>query len=176
MTHDRRKNDVTLRQHDICCFENNFLQTKVLAGSLTISKCSHLVRQLPGICRASVIPIMGNCLKGSGQDDISLLHDEESTDSPTTGEPPPPYQVQKPSNRLSRLIIFVIISSHLWRFFITGGSANLYTKSTCSSPPIRGTTDTLSSTFRPDTASPCGKIRRIEREKERVCESAYVLK
>ena len=39
---------------------------------------------------------MGNCLKGSGQDDISLLHDEESTDSPTTGEPPPPYQVHKP--------------------------------------------------------------------------------
>ena len=28
MKHERRKNDVTLRQHDICCFENNFLQTK----------------------------------------------------------------------------------------------------------------------------------------------------
>lgn len=41
---------------------------------------------------------MGNCLKSSGQDDISLLHDEESADSPTTGEPPPPYQVDKRSH------------------------------------------------------------------------------
>ena len=89
MKHERRKNDVTLRQHDNCCFENNFLQTKYWPAVC----CSHLVRQLPRICRASVIPIMGNCLKGSGQDDISLLHDEESTDSPRTGEPPPPYQV-----------------------------------------------------------------------------------
>ena len=117
--HERRKHDVTLRQHDICCFENNFSSDKVvLAGSLTISNCSHLVRHLPIICRASVIPIMGNCLKGSGQDDISLLHDEESTDSPTTGEPPPPYQVHQPLYRLSRLIIFVSISSYLFRFLL----------------------------------------------------------
>ncbi|XP_022783061.1 RING finger protein 11-like isoform X2 [Stylophora pistillata] len=39
---------------------------------------------------------MGNCLKSSGQDDISLVHDEESADSPTTGEPPPPYQEEAP--------------------------------------------------------------------------------
>lgn len=143
---------------------------------MTISNCSHLVRQLAIICRASVIPIMGNCLKGSGQDDISLLHDEESTDSPTTGEPPPPYQVHQPLYRLSRLIIFLSISSYLFRFFIAGGSANLYTKSTCSSSPIRGTTDTFSSTFRLDTASSCRKIRWIERKKERVCESVYILK
>ena len=143
---------------------------------MAVSNCSHLVRQLPRICRASVIPIMGNCLKGSGQDDISLLHDEESTDSPRTGEPPPPYQVQKPSHRLPRLIIFVTISSHLFRFLVTGGSANLYTKSTCSSSPIRGTTDTFSTTFRLNTASSCGKIRWIKREKKRVCESTYVFK
>lgn len=38
---------------------------------------------------------MGNCLKSSGQDDISLLHGDESPDSPRAGEPPPPYQVQQ---------------------------------------------------------------------------------
>lgn len=39
---------------------------------------------------------MGNCLKSSSQDDISLLHDEDSQDSPTQGEPPPPYQEEAP--------------------------------------------------------------------------------
>lgn len=91
-----------------------FFQTKYWPG-VWVSKCSHSVRR---ICRASVSPIMGNCLKGSGQDDISLLHDEESTDSPTTGEPPPPYQVEKPSHILPYLITFVMISSHLWRFLL----------------------------------------------------------
>ena len=148
-----------------------FFRQSVLAGSLTISKCSHLVRQLPRICRASVVPIMGNCLKGSGQDDISLLHDEESTDSPTTGEPPPPYQVHiKTFIQIVSFDYFRDYFKSLMPFFIAGGSANFYTKSTCTSSPIRGTTDTFSSTFRLDTTSSCGKIRWIEREKERVCE------
>lgn len=38
---------------------------------------------------------MGNCFKSTGQDDISLLHEDENPDSPTTGEPPPPYQVER---------------------------------------------------------------------------------
>lgn len=116
-TSDYKYNDVKLRQHDINCFENNFLQTKYWPA-VGVSKCPHSVRR---ICRASVSPIMGNCLKGSGQDDISLLHDEESVDSPTTGEPPPPYQVEKPSHIMpysARLITFMLISSHLWRFLL----------------------------------------------------------
>ncbi|XP_001632646.2 RING finger protein 11 [Nematostella vectensis] len=41
---------------------------------------------------------MGNCLKSTGQDDISLLHEDEGADSPTSGqgEPPPPYQEEAP--------------------------------------------------------------------------------
>ncbi|PFX30186.1 RING finger protein 11-like isoform X1 [Stylophora pistillata] len=59
---------------------------------------------------------MGNCLKSSGQDDISLVHDEESADSPTTGEPPPPYQVEKRCHILPRLITLASILSHSRHF------------------------------------------------------------
>lgn len=147
-------------------------------GRQLVSKCSRLFSQLPRICRASVPPIMGNCLKSSGQDDISLLHDEESVDSPTTHEPPPPYQVQKPSH----IVLFDCFGDYfksLMAFFIAGGSANLYTKSTCSSSTIGRTADSFSSAFRPDSTSSRRKIRWIEREKERVrtyVKSTFVFK
>lgn len=105
-----------------------FHQTKQLAGS-ELSKCLSLVSHLPQICRASVYPIMGNCLKSSGQDDISLLHDEESADSPTTGEPPPPYQVEKRFHILPRLITLASIPRHSWRFFSFQEEAPIFIQS-----------------------------------------------